>query len=1287
MNAEGDQRVIRSMKRIFSKAFCVIALGLPGIAHAQVGSTTDIITGKVTAPDGQPVVGARVEVMSVELQTTRGRNTNDKGIYTLLFPDGGGQYRVTVKAIGFAPFSQTLIRQADEDRLELNAKLSKNTTTLAAFNVNARQPAPNTNDRPTPGSTERNLTAEQLYRLPIDPSDIAALAGLAPGVVTLSATDSSSSAFSVAGQRTDQNQITLDGMSFGSGGVPAEAVRNTRVITNTFDVARGQFTGGQVASTTRGGTNAVQGSVGYLVNEPDLQFDDSSTTASGQKFTSNQLSFGLGGPIERDATFWFGSASARFNSTGLQSLLTANDQILLRNNVAPDSAARFLSLLQGYGVPTVTALVPAGHNTDSFNALTREDFAIGDRHTLTLRGDWNFARQDVTRTSSLAVPSHGGNLRSLGGGFLASISSTFDNGIINEGRIYASTTNSNQNAFLIMPEGRVRVSSILNDNSLGISTLTFGGNGGLPSDNTTRQLEFSDEISYLKGGSLHRPKLGVLLNIGTFDQTASSNLFGSFTFNSLSDFAANIPSQYTRTLEPTRRQGDVTNAAIYIGDTWRVARGFQTTYGVRMEGTRFDGRPAYNPTVDSLFSRRTDNFPSEVHASPRIGFTWTSNIPPARVQNDSTRAADAARQFAATANGQPAGGGGRGGGGGGFAGGAGGGANFFAGQSSWIVRGGIGEFRGKAPTGLFTSALGATGLSGAESQLVCIGPATPVANWAAYLADPTSIPSACADGGNAAASIFAATKRNVTTFAPDFGAPRSWRGSLGVQHHLFGRYTGSIDASYTLGKNLYGVGDLNLKSIPQFTIAAEGNRPIYVSPAAIVPTTGAVQNLQARVAPQFGNVYNVFSGLQSKTGQLVASINGFNSLGMQVSFSYTYSRSTDQSSFSGGSAAGGFSSPTTAGNPNVTEWGTSDLQRMHTFVTTASWPITPSLELTGVLRYNSGAPYTPRVNGDINGDGARNDRAFIYDPARAPDTAIANGMTRLIDHAPAHIRACLVSQLGQIAGRNSCTAGWQPSLSVQLNYRPDYFGLKRNLMISASLLNPLAGLDIALHGVNNLQGWGQTNRVDNQLLYVTGFDPSTNRFLYQVNERFGDQRSTTTTVIQQPFQVSLTARYTIGPDRARQALLAAQGAARGGRGGATAGPGGVAAGIFRRYAPNIFRDILDRADTLKLALNDSQKSLLKILSDSMAKEIDTLSVHLEDRVKKAGNNVDQAALTAYLRPVLAEAQNLGAKAVREAQIILTKEQWAKLPDRMKNPMAVFGGPGGTRGGGRGGPPE
>jgi len=235
-------------------------------------------------------------------------------------------------------------------------------------------------------------------------------------------------------------------------------------------------------------------------------------------------------------------------------------------------------------------------------------------------------------------------------------------------------------------------------------------------------------------------------------------------------------------------------------------------------------------------------------------------------------------------------------------------------------------------------------------------------------------------------------------------------------------------------------------------------------------------------------------------------------------------------------------------------------------------------------------------------------------------------------------------------------------------------------MISMSLLNPLAGLDLALHGSDHLIGWGQPNRIDNTLLYVTGFDPSTNRFLYQVNERFGDQRSSQSTVVQQPFQLSLTMRYTVGPDRQRDAMLAAQAAARGGAPGGRGTPGGQYAGMVRRYAPNIFKQILDQADTLKLALTDGQKSLLQVMSDSLAKQIDTLGVHLQERIAKAGNNVDNQAMLAFLRPVLVEAQDLGGLSIKQAQLILSKDQWAKLPERMRNPAAVFGPGGGGRGG-------
>src|SRR6478672_9697038 len=169
--------------------FLILVATATRVARAQVGSTTDIITGKITSPDGKPVVGARVDATSIETGVTRSRTTNDKGQYTILFPDGGGSYRVVVRYLGFAPATFTLARQADEDRLVADVRLDPVATQLGPVVVRGSAPT-GQGDRPGPGSVERTLTGEQLTRLPIDPTDLAALAALTPGVVALTATDS-----------------------------------------------------------------------------------------------------------------------------------------------------------------------------------------------------------------------------------------------------------------------------------------------------------------------------------------------------------------------------------------------------------------------------------------------------------------------------------------------------------------------------------------------------------------------------------------------------------------------------------------------------------------------------------------------------------------------------------------------------------------------------------------------------------------------------------------------------------------------------------------------------------------------------------------------------------------------------------------------------------------------------------------------------------------------------------------------------------------------------------------
>src|SRR5437868_12949868 len=154
--------------KIFLLLALVSAALSPRTVLAQVGSTTDIITGKITSPDGKPIVGARVDATSIETGVTRSRTTNDKGQYTILFPDGGGSYRMAIRYLGYAPATFNLARQADEDRLVADVRMDPVAAQLGPVVVRSNVPT-GQGDRPGPGSVERTITGDQLQRLPSDP--------------------------------------------------------------------------------------------------------------------------------------------------------------------------------------------------------------------------------------------------------------------------------------------------------------------------------------------------------------------------------------------------------------------------------------------------------------------------------------------------------------------------------------------------------------------------------------------------------------------------------------------------------------------------------------------------------------------------------------------------------------------------------------------------------------------------------------------------------------------------------------------------------------------------------------------------------------------------------------------------------------------------------------------------------------------------------------------------------------------------------------------------------------
>jgi hypothetical protein len=504
-----------------------------------------------------------------------------------------------------------------------------------------------------------------------------------------------------------------------------------------------------------------------------------------------------------------------------------------------------------------------------------------------------------------------------------------------------------------------------------------------------------------------------------------------------------------------------------------------------------------------------------------------------------------------------------------------------------------------------------------------------------------------------------------------------------LNRRFWDRYSFSIDAGYARGVAQTGSTDINLDTIPKFMLANEANRPVYAPANAIAPGSGAVSVLGSRLYPQFGVVSQIQSNLRSDTKQITFGVNGITGKGILLNASYTLTSSFDQSQgFAQGAVQGfGGSAGSTAGNPNLSEWGRSDNARRHALLATITYPIKPIIELTAIARATSGSYFAPLVGGDINGDGRNNDRAFVFDPvaaAQAGDTAVANGMTRLLANTSSRARDCLLSQMAKVAARSSCSTPWSPALDLQANIRPASFGLDRRLTISVIALNTLTGLDQLLHGSNNLHGWGQPSFPDRTLLYVRGFDPTTHTYQYQVNEHFGATNGTRN-AFRVPFQIAIQGRLTLGTDPARQQFNNAIGRGAGGR----LNPEALKARMTR-LVPNAFLDIIAINDSAKLELTPDQTVKLqtagdafKVKSDSLIEKVATI---LGDTTTK---NPDPITVFTKIQPLITEARKLATQGINDAKGILTPAQWAKVPESVKSPGLRRGdgeGPRGERGG-------
>ncbi len=561
---------LRHLARFAGALTILSALGsfVPARMVAQ-GSDVDIIVGTIRDKSGSPVAGAKIEATSIETDVTRTTTTKANGTYLMQFYQGGGQYRITVSAIGHTPYIANVTRQSDDDRIDFDVTLGEQAIKLQdVVATGDRRPNLDQLNQPGVAASEHNISGEQAMHLPIDASDLSMLAALAPGVIFTAGTDSTNSTFSVAGQSAASNSYVVDGVTTTSTSIPQDDVRNTRVITNTYDVSRGGFAGGQVSVQTKGGSNRVSGSLSSRLQDRNLAWgaDQSSVFNAGQ--TQQQIGAGFGGPLQRNKTFLFGSFQFNRSLNPIASLDLADPATLTRLGAAPDSVSKFISLVNATGLTQRAGVIDPNRTMDRFNGSLRFDWNMGQVNIVTMSANVGVNSQEPQNIGSTQLPQVGGNSTGHNAGLNFMLASRFGRWV-NQFRTGLSYTTSSSDPYLYTPSGRVTVQSTLDSSQIAVSNLSFGGNAGLPRSSTNRSAQAIDELSFLPGAATHRFLFGIDASALDFNTSTASNQNGTYTYATLADFANNIPSSFTRTLQPSDRTGTQYNEAIYLSDAWR----------------------------------------------------------------------------------------------------------------------------------------------------------------------------------------------------------------------------------------------------------------------------------------------------------------------------------------------------------------------------------------------------------------------------------------------------------------------------------------------------------------------------------------------------------------------------------------------------------------------------------------------------------------------------------------------------------------------------------------------
>jgi hypothetical protein len=430
-------------------------------AFAAVSQTAlTSLRGTVSDPSGALVPGAVVSITNPATGLKSRHVADSRGNYDFeqITP---GTYTIVASAQGFSSQKAVMELLVNQPKT-VDFKLTMGSAATESVQVSDTASAINTTDA-TMGTP---FDSQQIKSLPFEGNNVLDLLSLQSGVLflgdqTSQKQDSDSRSGAVNGARSDQSNVTLDGLDdndqnkgYAFSGVlrsTRDSVEEFRVVTTNANADSGFGSGAQVSLVTRSGTNSFHGSA-YEYYRPTNTvandwFNKQAELSSGQpnippKLLRNTFGGSFGGPVKRDKAFFFvayeGQRTAEdqqvtqevpmanfragdltyVNSSGGTTTLDPQQIASMDPNCSSDGSCPLgpgvdpaaeayyaklpmpngTQLSDGYNLASYTFSSPNPINLNTL--ISRVDYNLGSKHRLFVRGNL----QDDHTTGTVQFP-------------------------------------------------------------------------------------------------------------------------------------------------------------------------------------------------------------------------------------------------------------------------------------------------------------------------------------------------------------------------------------------------------------------------------------------------------------------------------------------------------------------------------------------------------------------------------------------------------------------------------------------------------------------------------------------------------------------------------------------------------------------------------------------------------------------------------------------------------------------------------------------------------------------